>query len=195
MENSIKTATALATKNPNKTKSVRELGPVDISSVQDSVLAIAQEVWTAENAAKPNKFNEFHSTEHIIFKFVHDFNDYTNYYTTPIWDEWKDRLMPLMQKAVEAYGYREYHFSRAMLAKLKAGGHINAHKDGKLAAVFPHKIHIPIATNPEVSFFVNPKTYHFKAGHAYEVNNQAVHYAENAGTTDRIHLIFEYWGK
>jgi hypothetical protein len=35
--------------------------------------------------------------------------------------------------------------------------------------------------------------YHFKEGQAVEVSNMAVHGVENAGKSDRIHLIFEYY--
>ncbi|MEN0005476.1 MAG: aspartyl/asparaginyl beta-hydroxylase domain-containing protein [Bacteroidota bacterium] len=185
----------LLTKNPNKTKSMRALGAVDISAVRAAILSIPEAVWQLENEAKPNKFREFHSTTHIVFKFVESFKDYTKYYEKPIWEKWKARLQPLLDQAVVPYGYTEGHFSRVMLARLDAGGHINAHRDGKLSAVFPHKIHIPIQTNPKCTFFVNPKTYQFEEGFAYEVNNQAVHYVENLGDSPRIHLIFEYWGK
>jgi len=101
--------------------------------------------------------------------------------------------MPVIEDAVKPYGYIQGNFSRIMLAKLTAGGNIKAHKDGNAAATFPHKIHIPIKTNDKVNFFVNPKTYNFKTGHAYEVNNLAAHFVENLGEEDRIHLIFEYF--
>ena len=185
----------LPLKNQKKTKTIRELGPVDISSVKEAILNISEEVWAANNATKPNKFVEFHSTEHIIFKFVDNFNDYSKSSTTPIWEKWKDRLLPLMEKAVAPYGYKKGVFSRIMLAKLAPKGVINAHVDGKLNAVFPHKIHIPIKTNPEVKFFVNPKNYFFEEGFAYEVNNRKVHFVENNGDEPRIHLIFEYWSE
>jgi hypothetical protein len=181
--------------NPNKTKSMRELGPIDISAVREDILAIPPSVWTENDAAKPNKFVEFKQTEHIVFKFVDSFKDYTKSNTMPIWEEWKDRLLPLLEKAVEPYGYEQGVFSRIMLAKLAPKGAIDAHKDGKKAAIFPHKIHIPIQTNPGVKFFINPKNYYFEEGHAYEVNNRKVHFVENEGDEARIHLIFEYWGK
>lgn len=173
---------------------MRELGAIDISDIKEAILNISEEVWAANNESKPNKFAEFHSTEHIIFKFVDSFNDYTKSSTMPIWEEWKERLMPLLEKAVEPYGYAKGVFSRIMLAKLAPKGVINAHVDGKKVAVFPHKIHIPIKTNPGVKFFVNPKNYSFAEGFAYEVNNRKVHFVENNGEESRIHLIFEYWG-
>lgn len=179
--------------NPNKTKGVTELGKVDISAVRDEIVNLTEAFWDAQDEAKPNNFHEFYKTKHIIFKFVYDLNDCTRFYEFPIWEAWKEKLQPLMDAAVKPYGYEKGVFSRIMFAKLKAGGDIKAHKDGNRAATFPHKIHIPIKTNDKVMFFVNPKAYHFEEGNAYEVNNLAAHYVENAGTEDRIHLIFEYF--
>jgi hypothetical protein len=182
-------------KNPNKTKGVRELGPVDISSVREEILNITEEIWDEQNKDKPNNFYEFYHTKHIVFKFVHDLNDCTKSYEFPIWEKWKHKIMPLLETATKPYNYTNGIYSRIMLANLKAGGNIKAHKDGGEEATFPHKIHIPIVSNDKVSFFVNPKEYHFDEGYAYEVNNLAVHYAENLGDKDRIHLIFEYFNE
>jgi hypothetical protein len=52
---------------------------------------------------------------------------------------------------------------------------------------------VPIVTNPDVTFFVDDVAYHFAEGEAVEVNNMAFHAVTNRGTTDRIHLIFEYF--
>ncbi len=182
-------------KNPKKTKSVFELGEVDISSIKELITAIPEEIWEEQNKKKPNNFYEFYHTQHIIFKFVHDLNDCTKSYEFPIWETWKDKIMPVLEQAVKPYGYEHGVFSRIMLAKLKAGGNIKAHKDGNAAATFPHKVHIPIITNDKVGFFVNPTMYHFEVGKGYEVNNLAVHYVENLGEEDRIHLIFEYFNQ
>jgi hypothetical protein len=179
--------------NPYKTKSVKELGSVDISGILNEITNIPETVWDEQNKKKPNNFYEFYDTKHIIFKFVHDLNDCTRSFEFPIWESWKEKIMPVLEAAVAPYGYSNGNFSRIMLAKLRAGGNIKAHKDGNAAATFPHKIHIPIQTNAKVSFFVNPKSYHFKTGNVYEVNNLAAHYVENLGEQDRIHLIFEYF--
>ena len=52
---------------------------------------------------------------------------------------------------------------------------------------------MPLLTNDDVTFWVDGKPYHFAEGEAVEVNNMGVHAVENRGTTDRIHLIFEYY--
>jgi len=181
--------------NIQKTKTVRPLGEVSIEDIKDDVLNITEELWDRENDQKPNKFQEFHSTKHIVFKFVKDMNDCRTSYYLPLWEEWKERLWPILQAAVKDYDYEHGEFCRIMLARLSANSQISIHKDGNAAATFPHKIHIPIQTNDECSFFINPDTYHFEEGKAYEVNNLTHHMAENNGDIPRIHLIFEYYSK
>jgi len=179
--------------NPRKTQSIRRLGTVDVTRLRDAVLAIPEERWNAENAAKPNRFETLSSTRHIVFRFVSNFVDWRQSYARPAWDEWKDLLEPVLAAATADYGYERGAFPRVMLARMAPGGEIEPHNDSNPAAQWPHKIHIPILTNPDVTFFVDDVAYHFAEGEAVEVNNMAVHAVTNRGTTDRIHLIFEYF--
>ena len=50
------------------------------------------------------------------------------------------------------------------------------------AAKWPHKIHVPLQTNDQVTFLVDGIGYHLPEGEAVEVNNMAVHAVENRGT-------------
>jgi aspartyl/asparaginyl beta-hydroxylase (cupin superfamily) len=80
-----------------------------------------------------------------------------------------------------------------MLARMAPGGVIQPHRDACPSAKWPHKIHVPLLTNDKVTFFIDGVGYHLANGEAVEVSNMAVHSVENAGTGDRIHLIFEYY--
>ena len=179
--------------NPRKTRSVRELGPVDIVALRDDILAIPEEMWAQENSAKPNRFEALDRTQHIVFRFVSSFDDWRQSYSRPIWDEWQERIGPILRQATLPYGYANGVFPRVMLARMAPGGMIHAHVDANPAARWPHKIHIPIQTNDKVQFFVDPDVHYFQVGHAYEVNNLGLHAVRNDGDTDRIHLIFEYY--
>jgi hypothetical protein len=56
--------------------------------------------------------------------------------------------------AVRDYGYARGVFPRVMLARMPPGGVIHPHIDANPAAKWPHKIHVPLSTNPGVvSFF------------------------------------------
>ena len=70
-----------------------------------------------------------------------------------------------------------------MLARMAPGGVIHPHRDENPAAKWPHKIHVPLLTNDEVTFFVDGVGYHFAEGEAVEVNNMGVHAVENRGAT------------
>ncbi len=179
--------------NPRKTTSIRKLGQVDIDRLRAAVLSIPESVWDAENEDKPNRFEALDRTRHVVFRFVSNFRDWRQSYDRPLWPEWKPLLEPVLAQATRDYGYRHGVFPRVMLARMAPGGVIKPHRDANPAAKWPHKIHVPLLTNDKVTFFVDGVGYHFPEGEAVEVSNMAVHAVENAGTTDRIHLIFEYY--
>ena len=181
--------------NPRKTESIRRLGPVDIAALREAVLGIDEARWDAENADKPNRFEALDRTRHIVFRFVSNFQDWRDSYDRPLWAEWKGLLEPVLAQAVRDYGYTDAAFPRVMLARMAPGGVIKPHRDANPAAKWPHKIHVPLLTNDRVTFFVDGVGYQFPEGEAVEVSNMAVHAVENAGDTDRIHLIFEYYDR
>lgn len=179
--------------NPRKTQSIRRLGSVDIGALREAVMAIPEEVWDAENSSKPNRFETLTTTRHLVFRFISNFVDWRHSYDRPVWDEWKPLLEPVLKAATKDYGYQRGAFPRVMLARMAPGGEIEPHRDSNPAAQWPHKIHVPLVTNPDVTFFVDDVPYHFVEGEAVEVNNMAYHAVTNRGTSDRIHLIFEYF--
>lgn len=179
--------------NPRKTQSVRPLGPVDVSALREAVAALPEQVWDEENESKPNRFTALDSTRHIVFRFVSNPYDWRAFYERPLWREWSGILVPLLDQATASYGYARGEYPRVMLARMAPGGIIHPHADANPAAKWPHKIHIPLQTNEQVTFLIAGKSYHLAEGEAVEVNNMATHAVENRGTTDRIHLIFEYF--
>lgn len=181
------------TANPRKTTSVRKLGPVDIGPLLQAVLAIPEPVWDAENADKPNKFEALDRTRHIVFRFVDSTRDWRGSHDRPAWSAWRALLEPMLAQATAAYGYARGVFPRVMLARMAPGGVIQPHIDANPAAKWPHKIHVPLVTNPGVGFRIGDVVHHFPVGEAVEVNNLGPHAVRNGGDTDRIHLIFEYY--
>jgi hypothetical protein len=179
--------------NPRKTATIRRLGPVDIAVLHAAVLEIPEAVWDAENQSKPNKFEVLDQTRHIVFRFVDSPRDWRGSHDRPLWAAWHALLEPVLAQAVQAYGYGRGVFPRVMLARMPAGGVIHPHIDANPAAKWPHKIHVPITTNPEVVSFFGEQEHRFPVGEAVEVNNLGPHWVRNGGATDRIHLIFEYY--
>ena len=164
-----------------------------MAPLRAAVLAIPEAMWDAENAAKPNRFETLSTTRHIVFRFVSNFIDWRDSYERASWGEWKPLIEPVLAAATADYGYARGAFPRVMLARMAPGGEIEPHRDTNPAAQWPHKVHVPLVTNPDVTFFVEDVGYHFGEGEAVEVNNMAFHAVTNRGTTDRIHLIFEYF--
>jgi Aspartyl/Asparaginyl beta-hydroxylase len=181
--------------NPRKTTSVKPLGPIDIDALRDAVLAIPQAVWDRENADKPNRFEALDKTQHIVFRFVDKLDDWRQSHDRPMWPQFRSLLEPILAQATRPYGYANGGFPRIMLARMGPGGIIHPHIDASPSAKWPHKIHVPLTTNPGVLFFITPQNHHFPVGHAVEVNNLDVHAVVNQGGSDRIHLIFEYFDR
>ena len=179
--------------NPRKTTSTRRLGTVEIGPLKAAALALPEATWRAENEGKPNRFGALDATQHIIFRFVSNFSDWRQSYERPLWDEWKALLQPVLAEATAPYGYAHGAFPRVMLARMAPGGVIHPHRDQNPAAKWPHKIHVPLLTNDQVTFTVDGTDYHFAEGEAVEVNNMGLHAVANRGDTARIHLIFEYY--
>lgn len=179
--------------NPRKTKSVRYLGQVEISALRHAVLAIPESVWDEENASKPNKFEALDRTRHIVYRFVDSTRDWRSSHDRPRWEEWRRFLEPVLREAVADFGYANGVFPRVMLARMAPGGVILPHIDANPAAKWPHKIHVPLLTNEKVGFRIGDSVHNFPVGQAVEVNNLGPHSVRNDGSTDRIHLIFEYY--
>jgi hypothetical protein len=173
-----------------KTDFFRHLGSTGVSTLLDRVERVPESTWVSENEGKPIKINNLTDTQHITFRYVDNFDDVFDFRDFPIWEEWKDTLLPIMEQAAASLGYTDFRFPRAMLAKLPAGSKILPHTDGK-ASHYIHKIHVPLVTNAGTTFHVGDQAMHIPAGEMYEVNNKRVHAVENDGDFDRIHFIFE----
>lgn len=179
--------------NPRKTRGLRQLGPVSIDALVAAVQNIPDEVWEAENAAKPNRFGVLDKTRHIVFRFVGGPCDWRGSHDRPAWQSWRSMLEPVLAEAVRSYGYASGAFPRVMLAKMPPGGVIHPHIDTSPAAKWPHKVHVPLLTNPGVISFFGGAERRLPAGQAVEVDNLSLHWVKNTGQTSRVHLIFEYY--
>ena len=180
---------SLGSKFP-KTDSYRQLGSVNVSELVDRVMAIPVELWQAENKKKPNRYRNLNETRHIMFRFVNSLDNVFDSHDLPLWDDWKDILLPIMEQAARSLGYKEYRFPRVMFAKLPAGGKIAPHVD-VAASHYIHKIHVPLITNEKTIFDVGGRKEQLRAGEITEVNNKTSHAVRNDGDEDRIHFIFE----
>lgn len=176
-----------------KPEAFLDLGAVDVAPLQAQVARLSEKVWDQENDAKENKFDVFHQTRHIIFRFTPSNRDPREHYSTPIWMVWQPILLPMMEGITVQYGHKTCEFSKIMLARLSANAVIDRHVDGAESNLVTHKVHVPLQSNPGAVFYIGDHQRHLEVGRAYEVNNIAPHGVENKGSQDRIHLIFEHY--
>lgn len=177
---------------------LKDLGPVPdalLTSLEDK-LGEDPELWLRADPNKPNRFEAFKgSTLHIVFQFPADLRSHRQSAYAPLWKEWEPLLAPLIAHATTAYGYPQGRTARIMLARLLAGKEIARHVDNSPSAEVPHKIHIPVITNPGVRFLIGDGDYVLPRGRAYEVNNRKPHAVRNPSSSDRVHLIFDYFNE
>ncbi|WP_339924719.1 aspartyl/asparaginyl beta-hydroxylase domain-containing protein [uncultured Cyclobacterium sp.] len=178
-------------KNSNKTNSVRVLGEVDVLPLLQLLPELMQQ-WDTDAAINPNKKYSLAQVNHINFRWSNKKSDPVDYFDLPLWEKYRTILLPIMKQAVKPFGYKSGYFPRVMFAKMQPGTIIPEHIDGNTRGWIPHKIHVPMITNPDVAFTIRGVSYNFTKGTAVEVDNSGLHGVKNTGKTARIHFIFEY---
>jgi len=174
-------------------RTVRDLGPVDVTPIQAVLDRLSERYWDVEDAGKENAFAVFHSTRHVILRFLADADDATSSYDRPAWAVLGPVIEPVLRSVVVPYGMRDPRFPKVMLAGLAPRSVIDRHRDIAAANLVTHKIHIPLSSHPDVRFEVAGEWCHLAVGRAYEVNNVRPHGADNPSDVARVHLIFEVY--
>tara|TARA_R110002167_G_scaffold81834_9_gene223690 strand:+ start:645 stop:1199 length:555 start_codon:yes stop_codon:yes gene_type:complete len=175
---------------------VRILTDIDVSTIARLRAELAKSAfdWDYWDKLKPNKFGVFDgSVKHIVLKYPIDLTNHKVSATFPKWNDWKELIQPLIDRACDTFQYERGGVARVMLAKLLPYSVIPLHVDASPSAELPHKIHIPLQTKNEVVMNFAEGDYHLSVGYAYEVNNRIQHGVSNPTDSERIHLIFDYF--
>jgi hypothetical protein len=102
---------------------------------------------------------------------------------------------PLLDRCAyfrEALAAFECPVKSARLLALAPGSFIREHTDDALDFEDGEvRLHLPIATNPEVEFYVADDRLLLEPGAAYYVNVNLPHRVSNRGATERIHLVID----
>jgi hypothetical protein len=107
----------------------------------------------------------------------------TEFEDTPLMD-----ACPHLSVAARAFG----HARAVRLMRLAPGSVIKEHSDYDLAAEDGMaRIHVPVATNPDVIFEVNRRRVVMAAGEAWYLRLADPHRVANRGATDRVHLVID----
>ena len=169
----------------------RCLGAVDVGALRDVILAQEDAAWT-EQAIRQQVYEVHKDTESIVLLFCDEAWPDGEIYREAGWDKLADVAMPVIENVIESFYEPGGVLLRAMAAKLKGKGRINAHRDNLHSFQIGHRIHVPITASPAVRYTISGKPYAFEVGNAYEINNQMKHSVLNMGEEDRISFIFDY---
>ena len=85
-------------------------------------------------------------------------------------------------------------FGRSRLMKLGAGAEVAQHVDFNYHWYTRVRIHIPIITNPKVTFYCADQHTHMQAGECWIFNSWRRHRVTNESNEDRIHLVIDTAG-
>lgn len=82
-----------------------------------------------------------------------------------------------------------------LFINLPAGKSVKPHEDAGQYFLSVARFHVPIITNPDVSFVVGGEDKFLEVGQCWEINNNKTHSVENRGAEDRIHLLIDVMPK
>lgn len=83
---------------------------------------------------------------------------------------------------------------RSRLMRLAPGASVTVHTDSHYFWRHHLRIHIPIITDPDVSFYCDTEEVHMAAGESWTFNNWLEHSVENRSDKTRIHLVIDTVG-
>ncbi len=180
----------------------KSLGKLDISDLRQAVSTISDAKWN-ENNERQKTYSDIHQYTHTISLIYDDDMRHKNATVHSIYHELEDLVKPIENHITDFYQQQTIHilesrrdqqpyFVRIILVKMKAGGVIKKHRDGKTSLLRSHRIHLPLITYPEVIFDVGETSFHMAEGELWEINNRREHAVANNSDSDRIHLILDY---
>ncbi len=178
----------------NIEQAMKQLGDVDIESLQRAVVALDDEAW-ASNSLRQDEYEVHRQTQSVVLVFCDGTIEDLEVRQSDGWGSLADVAVPVMHDIIARFYSPGGTIIRAMAAKLPAGGRINPHFDADQTFHRSHRIHVPITTNARVRFMIDGKPHQMRVGNAYEINNQKTHSVMNSGSDDRITFIFDYMPK
>lgn len=169
------------------------IGSVDVSTIKEVLLKIDESVWL-ENTIRQNTFNVHKHTETIDLMWdMQSLISNTKGTIHPNFHKFK--IDELIEKLIPIYKtiYGDGEFIRVVLTKLKKNTEVYPHVDNGISLSNCKRTHIPVITNPLVTFTIENETKFLKEGEIWEINNQNMHSVQNKSDVDRIHFIIDYY--
>lgn len=171
---------------------LRDLGPAPEALLAPLIARVTRaRGWVSRD---PHFMSTLDDTAHIVLRFPDRYPAHhapASY--AAAWADWSNLVAPVIAHYAVGYGAEGGGIAKILLSRLAAGGSIATHVDENPASRTPHKIHLPLVTDPAITFTIGGMLYHLACGRAYEVNNMVPHSVENPSAVARIHLIFELY--
>lgn len=162
------------------------IGTVELAEVRS---ALAGCDWSRESYRR-NASQVHRQTSSLSVFWDPDYR-HRNPTTRPAHAALQSALTPIWRTVADYFDDGGY-VVRTLFARLPAGAEIAAHTDNQYSLIRAHRIHIPVETNPQVSFFVGGEFRELKTGELWEIDNSQLHAVKNEGANDRIHLIVDW---
>lgn len=165
-----------------------DVGPIN------KLLAAKPELWD-EITARQKSSNSAHKDTECIFvrgplKMSHYYVMFDlGAYDYPVMDYLERALVPLLKPVLDWLEVEE--MGRVLIVKLKPGGHVNAHDDQGAYADHYARFHLVLQSNKDSSQTCGEQNQVFNVGDVWWFDHKQVHTADNAGDTDRVHIIFD----
>ena len=176
-------------KLPVDQKKVCEIDKIIIDNILKNIV---EEDWFIDNYR--NNAGNMHDTNSIpIFHSIACGQDPDALLTVKkrlLFEKFYPLILPILDKLKNYYDYN-YHTS--FLARLNPYGTIAEHVDSGDFLTKCHRIHVPIKTNKNVTYWINNKPYYWKVGNVYEFDNLNQHRVNNNSNQERIHLILNLY--
>jgi hypothetical protein len=99
--------------------------------------------------------------------------------------------LPYVRQVLGSFGVA---WSRTRLLRLAPGAVVPEHADINYHWFYRVRLHIPIATRPEVQFHCGDMSVHMAAGEAWVFDNWRLHRVENPTPDERVHLVADTVG-
>lgn len=108
-------------------------------------------------------------------------------------EEWRD--LPLLDQAPSVKNFLQQlpvSIKSVRLMRLQPGAAIKPHRDhGLCLEQGEARLHLPLQTNAELSFYVAEQLVPMQEGELWYINADQVHWVENKGSTARINLVID----
>ncbi len=160
----------------------------DISEIKNHILKYDSE-WDLDVSRQKNVMHK--ETKSIfLYKADLDWDGNSSYQVSEILIdlELKALLSPIISDFEKIHNGKVGH---ALIVKLYPEKSVGKHQDIGYYLLNSRRHHLPIVSDGLTEFTVNKETVRMQEGECWEINNAKVHSAENKGSQERIHFIFD----